>query len=134
MTVRVSRSPMRWPKLFCWPCLPKTRSVVLDRVVHFRSTEPRGGEPVADFHAFHGLGADESLSQATACGVGACAADGTRHCEAGAWIGDTCAPGASSPEACDNVDNDCDGSIDEGLAQASTCGIGACAATGTKTA
>jgi hypothetical protein len=50
----------------------------------------------------------------TACGVGACARTGSLNCVAGNPV-DTCAPGAPVMEVCDNVDNDCDGSTDEGF-------------------
>jgi hypothetical protein len=79
---------------------------------------------------------DEDLTQATTCGVGACSGNtGTETCEAGQWVGDTCDPLAgASAEVCDNVDNDCDGSTDEDLTQATTCGVGACSGnTGTET-
>jgi len=33
----------------------------------------------------------------------------------------------SVPETCNNVDDNCDGTVDEGLIQATTCGVGACA-------
>ena len=44
---------------------------------------------------------------------------------------DTCEPGTPSAEVCDSIDNDCDGSTDEGLGSTSTtCGVGACGSTG----
>jgi hypothetical protein len=48
-------------------------------------------------------------------GIGTCA-DGTMHCdEFGAW--GACTGGAiPSPESCDGADEDCDGSVDDGLA------------------
>ncbi|MDD1652190.1 MAG: hypothetical protein LUO86_04060 [Methanomicrobiales archaeon] len=36
-------------------------------------------------------------------------------------------------EVCNNVDDDCDGAVDEGLTRQTSCGVGACAATGTET-
>jgi hypothetical protein len=38
----------------------------------------------------------------------------------------TCTPGAPAAESCNNIDDDCDGSIDEGQ---TTCGLGACQVT-----
>ena len=78
---------------------------------------------------------DDGLSESTTCGVGECAGNtGTRTCSAGGWT-DSCDPLAgSSPEECDNKDNDCDGPVDEGLSEATTCGVGECAGnTGTRT-
>jgi hypothetical protein len=46
----------------------------------------------------------------TACGVGACASTGAAAC-AGGTLQDTCAPGPPAAEACDGIDNDCDGSV-----------------------
>ncbi|MDC0746481.1 MopE-related protein [Polyangium mundeleinium] len=59
-------------------------------------------------------------------GVGACK-DGTQTCAGGTWgpcEGET----LPAAEACDSLDNDCDGTSDEDLGQ-TTCGAGACAKT-----
>jgi hypothetical protein len=68
----------------------------------------------------------------TTCGVGACVATGERSCVNGAEVVG-CTPGtpASSDTSCDGVDDDCNGSADDGYAPTVTsCGIGACAAQG----
>src|SRR5262249_21788057 len=43
----------------------------------------------------------------------------------------SCVPGPPSAELCDNIDNNCDGTVD---AFVTSCGVGACARTGTCTA
>ena len=71
-------------------------------------------------------------SQPTGCGVGACAASGATACVAGGVV-DSCAPGtpASSDASCNNVDEDCNGQVDEDYApSATTCAVGGCSATG----
>ena len=75
---------------------------------------------------------DEGLgSTPTTCGVGSCASTGTLSCVGGAWV-DSCTPGTPSTEVCDGADNDCDSLTDEGLGSTpTTCGVGACASTGT---
>jgi hypothetical protein len=71
----------------------------------------------------------------TSCGVGACAATGTMACTDGN-VHDTCVAGTpgTTDVTCDGVDDDCDGQADEAFApQSTSCGVGACAATGTTT-
>jgi outer membrane protein assembly factor BamB len=71
-------------------------------------------------------------SQATTCGTGACARTGVTSCVNGA-AQDSCTPGTpgSSDTTCDNIDDNCNGTKDEGYAgSATTCGVGACASTG----
>jgi RHS repeat-associated protein len=77
--------------------------------------------------------ADEDFtSQATSCGVGACSAGGVTSCVLGQVL-DSCQPGApaAADSSCDGVDDDCDGASDEDYVPlATSCGIGACGATG----
>ena len=72
---------------------------------------------------------DEDLTQLTFCGVGVCSGNtGIETCGAGAWGGDTCDPlQGAGVESCNNLDDDCDGSVDEDLTQPTNCGVGICA-------
>ena len=72
---------------------------------------------------------DNGLREPMTCGEGACQAQGERVCRNGEWI-PGCHPIPPTPEICDGVDNDCDGEIDEGLREPTTCGEGACQARG----
>jgi hypothetical protein len=60
---------------------------------------------------------DEDLTQSTSCGAGTCSGNtGQETCSAGVWGDDTCDPLAgATAETCNNVDDDCDGVVDEGL-------------------
>ena len=57
--------------------------------------------------------ADEGyVEQATACGIGTCAAVGLTTCVDG-MVNDSCAVGEPADERCDLLDHDCDGAVDE---------------------
>lgn len=73
---------------------------------------------------------DENLTVATSCGVGECAAVGVIACSGGQLQADTCQPKNGSAEVCDDLDNNCNGIVDEDLTVATTCGVGECASTG----
>lgn len=77
--------------------------------------------------------ADEGfVSHASSCGVGACMRSGMVTCSSGSVV-DSCRPGtaAASDATCDGQDDDCDGRVDENYPIAVTsCGVGACAASG----
>jgi streptogramin lyase len=68
----------------------------------------------------------------TTCGIGACALTGQLTCINGS-IQDTCKPGnpAANDVICNEIDEDCDGNIDEDyVATPNSCGLGACASIG----
>ncbi len=81
---------------------------------------------------------DEGFDVGTMCsaGVGACAVDGVKQCSTDGLSTECSAtPGTPGAELCgDSIDNDCDGSTDEGFELAGmpcTEGVGVCAATST---
>ncbi len=76
---------------------------------------------------------EDFVSSALVCGQGPCRATGSTACEAGVVV-NHCTPGdplAPNDVTCDNVDDDCDGTLDEDYGSTPTnCGIGGCARTG----
>jgi cysteine-rich repeat protein len=78
---------------------------------------------------------DEDTPTSGVCSVGrgVCLRSGSYVCEAGVY-GTTCGatPGAASDEACNGLDDDCDGMTDEEIAPSGACavGVGACARMG----
>ncbi len=72
------------------------------------------------------------VAPGTACGTGACARVGMAYCVQGAVV-DSCAagPAGANDLSCNGVDDNCNGSTDEGYVRVSTaCGVGFCASTG----
>ena len=70
-----------------------------------------------------------------ACGFGACLSVGPRLCVDGELVID-CRPGGGAVDdsTCDRTDDDCDGTLDEDFqGEATSCGVGACAARGVTT-
>ncbi len=64
-----------------------------------------------------GLFDEDFVSTPTTCGVGACSGNTGQLLCSGGTLEDTCDPfeGASSTDPCDGIDNDCDGTTDEGF-------------------
>jgi cysteine-rich repeat protein len=73
----------------------------------------------------NGLVDENYIPTPTSCGTGACSAQGQMVCIGGS-LSDTCLAGDQSDEICDNIDNDCDGIVDEDLTRDTACGLGAC--------
>ena len=55
---------------------------------------------------------EDAPKSVTTCGLGPCASTGVMACVDGALV-DSCVPKPPTDEACDNLDNDCDGATDE---------------------
>jgi hypothetical protein len=108
-------------------CAPGTRACVEGR------WGPCEGATVAADETCDGLdddcdgAVDEAITEA--CDAFGCA--GVRACvedsgvEGGAWT--ACVPTSPEPERCDGVDNDCDGTVDDGIVEA--CQVSTCAGT-----
>jgi hypothetical protein len=74
---------------------------------------------------------DEDIAPVpTTCGVGACGAAGQSMCQGGQMV-ETCTPGIPASEICNGIDDNCNGSIDDGIdAIPITCGKGMCQRSG----
>jgi len=78
---------------------------------------------------------DDGVPTGASCsaGIGACARTGTTLCVGGALTGCSAVAGAPGTETCNSLDDDCDGTVDDGVPTGAPCssGVGACARTGT---
>ena len=77
---------------------------------------------------------EDYVTAATVCGTGACRRNGQAFCINGGVV-NSCQPGTPSTDnTCNNVDDDCDGSVDEHfVGSATSCGVGECRRTGSIT-
>ena len=77
---------------------------------------------------------DESfVEEIVSCGQGACASTGMARCVEGQYQSECQPSSPANPDesACDNVDNDCDGRVDEDyISERNNCGFGVCYAVG----
>jgi hypothetical protein len=66
---------------------------------------------------------DEELGVGEACfvGEGACRREGAQRCDDGGGVTCGAAPGAPEAERCNDLDDDCDGAVDEGLGLGEAC-------------
>jgi hypothetical protein len=60
----------------------------------------------------NGVADEEYAPSQTTCGIGSCQRNGQLICQSGQQI-DTCLPGQPSAETCNNVDDNCNGGVDE---------------------
>ena len=58
---------------------------------------------------------DENTDVITSCGLGECSANGVIACVGGVQQEDTCVVGTPVAELCDGLDNDCNGTLDNGV-------------------
>ncbi len=82
-----------------------------------------------------GTADDAFIPTDSTCGAGSCESVGVTSCVDGV-PGDSCTPGSPTGDDsdCDAVDDDCDGTADDGYVVGDVvCGAGACRSTGTRT-
>jgi hypothetical protein len=110
-------------------CVPKTAEQCNDGCIATASTDTTcdGVDDDCD-----GQKDEDFVASMTSCGAGACHATGATSCVDGAVV-DSCVAGtpAASDDNCNGIDDNCNGLIDEDYASIPTsCGVGACHATG----
>ncbi len=65
---------------------------------------------------------EDVIGRVTSCGEGACFAYSTQSCQGGAFVPAECVPHAPGLEgACDGIDDDCDGAVDEDTSLCQQC-------------